>query len=234
MAVLSIDLAHRDYADIGAVVLESTDYGIEGRVLSMGLGAPEPETLADKIDGICSAKGVEVVLLDGPQGWKAENNGLVHSRRCERELNTPGKTGLPQSAKPRTYLGFISFAIATFDALHKRGWRRLDSKESRPSGRILIETFPFSAWRSVGIRPLPSKRRARPRDIEAGLRQLRATFGITVDAEPNHDQLQAIVSGLAGLALCNGDFTTCRFAGEPPRIEGDICREGWIVNRIAG
>jgi hypothetical protein len=37
--------------------------------------------------------GAAALLIDGPEAWKDPDNGLQHSRVCERELNTPAKTG---------------------------------------------------------------------------------------------------------------------------------------------
>ena len=69
-----------------------------------------------------------------------------------------GKTGLPGHSKPSSYLGFISFAIDLFDALAELGWPRLPDKSALSStSRFAIESFPTSAWRTLGLKPLPGK-----------------------------------------------------------------------------
>jgi hypothetical protein len=47
---------------------------------------------------------------------------------------------------------------------------------------------------------------------------------------PTHDQLQAIVSGLAGLGVSAGDARRFTMAGASPFLVEGICREGFIVN----
>jgi hypothetical protein len=49
---------------------------------------------------------------------------------------------------------------------------------------------------------------------------------------PTHDQLQAIVSGLAGLAIESNRWSDCAVEGVPPVFEGGHWREGYIVNPI--
>jgi hypothetical protein len=62
-----------------------------------------------------------------------------------------------------------------------------------------------------------------------GLQQL---LPLRLPQSPTHDQLQAIVSGLAGLAIENGDWDLCEIAGVPPIVEDGVWREGFIVSRI--
>jgi hypothetical protein len=81
------------------------------------------------------------MAIDGPQSWKAEENGLVHSRICDRLLNAPAKVGLPGQGKPRTYVPFIAFSIAVFGALVELGWQRLLEVQSDPSLRVVAESF---------------------------------------------------------------------------------------------
>ena len=99
MTVLSVDLASRRYRDNGIALL----WGVPGRVTaqlvnpeSLGLhGEPEVEPFAGALAELAEREGVRVMLLDGPQGWRANESSLVHLRHCERETRTPGKTGLP-------------------------------------------------------------------------------------------------------------------------------------------
>jgi hypothetical protein len=58
---------------------------------------------------------------------------------------------------------------------------------------------------------------------------LRAMIPLTVNRPPNHDQLQAIVGGLPGLALEERNAAGTRIVGHPPRREDGHWREGFIV-----
>jgi len=235
MAVLSVDLAYRKYADVGAVVLERGQGLIQCELLRIPLtGAPSPDALAEYLDRFCLQEGIRLLLLDGPQGWKGKDNGLTHSRRCERELNTPAKTGEPMSVKPANYGGFVRFSIAVYDALATRGWQRLSRVRSSlgPTRRVLIEAFPLSAWRSLRIAPLPAKARTRPAELASRLAALQELFPLRLSGAPTHDQLQAVVSGLAGLPLERNEWEACAVAGVPPVAEEGYWREGFIVNPV--
>ena len=233
MTVLSVDLAHKSYSDVGAVVLDQGQGGIHCELLPVSLnGTPSPATLADHLDGFCRQRAIRLLLLDGPQGWKSKDNGLKHSRLCERELNTPAKTGDPTSVKPANYGAFVRFSIALYDALETRGWERLSKfgVALGPACRVLIESFPLSAWRSLGIAPLPAKRKARFEHLRNRLDALKELFPLRLSAAPTHDQLQALVSGLAGLAVGRDEWDACAVAGVPPVVEEQYWREGFIVN----
>jgi hypothetical protein len=54
-----------------------------------------------------------------------------------------------------------------------------------------------------------------------------------VNHPPNHDQLQAIVGGLPGLALEARNYEGARIVGTPPRREDGQWREGFIVLPVA-
>ena len=66
---------------------------------------------------------------------------------------------------------------------------------------MLVESYPHAAWKSLGLKPLPAKRRARVSDLAEAYGALRAVVPFTTNRPPNHDQLQAIVGGLPGLAV---------------------------------
>jgi hypothetical protein len=170
-------------------------------------------------------------MLDGPQAWKAADNGLQHARVSERQLNTACKTGLPGRVKPITYRAFAEFCLDVYDALCRRGWRRLDTHEQPGHGldRVLVESYPCAAWKSLGLVPLPSKRRARVSDLAAAFAALNTLIPLTVNRPPNHDQLQAIIGGLPGLALAERKPDDFRLVGAPPRREAGHWREGFIV-----
>lgn len=235
MAVLSADLAHKRYADIGAVLLEQREDRIRCDLLCIPLtGKPSSEPLAKFLNDKCAGAGIRILLLDGPQGWKAQDNGLVHSRCCERELNTPAKTGLPGSVKPKSYCDFVVFSIAVFDALARLGWERFRWIPSvlGSTGRVVIESYPRSAWKALGIVPLPAKKRAKAADIDRCHSDLKALVPLDMSGRPNHDQLQAIVAGIAGLAFERNDWDGVCAAGIVPSLEDQHWREGFILNPV--
>jgi hypothetical protein len=187
--------------------------------------------LAGLLNHLCAVRGIRVMMLDGPQAWKSRSNGLAHSRVSERQLNTAAKTGLPGMVKPVTYRAFAEFCLDVYDALCRRGWRRLETlaRPGSPPDRVLVESYPHAAWKSLGLKPLPSKRRARVSDLAEAYGALRALIPLTTDRPPNHDQLQAIVGGLPGLALEESNAAGARIVGNPPRREDGHWREGFIV-----
>lgn len=170
---------------------------------------------------------IRMLLLDGPQAWKSRSNGLEHSRVSERQLNTAAKTGLPGMVKPVTYRPFAEFCVDVYDALCRRGWRRLATREQPGSAqdqnqeRVLIESYPFAAWKSLGLKPLPSKRRSKVSDLAEAYGALRALIPFTTNRLPNHDQLQAIVGGLPGLALGERNTAGARIVGNPRSARRD-------------
>jgi hypothetical protein len=262
MAVLSVDLAYRRWRDLGLVVLErarpsatasaqadpvasATDgaVGTEAvknpircEIISMDEpGTVDANILAGRLNHLCGVRGIRVIMLDGPQAWKSVNNGLEHARVSERRLNTAAKTGLPGMVKPVTYRAFAEFCVDVYDGLCRRGWRRLETHEQprSPGERVLVESYPHAAWRSLGLKPLPSKARAGTKEIEEALAALRTVVPIVLNCLPSHDQLQAIVAGLPGLALEENDADGARIVGFPPRREEGHWREGFIVLPVA-
>jgi len=197
----------------------------------------DAEILAGRLNHLCAVRDIRVLVLDGPQAWKSRANGLEHARVSERQLNTAAKTGLPGLVKPLTYRSFAEFCMDVYDALCRRGWRRLDtqnqpaqpSESTFPPSRILVESYPHAAWKSLGLKPLPSKRRARVSDLAEAYRALRSIVPFTTNRPPNHDQLQAIVGGLPGLALEENNPAALRIVGNPPQREEGHWREGFIV-----
>jgi hypothetical protein len=194
-------------------------------------GPVDANVLAGFLNHIATVRGIQVMMLDGPQAWKSRDNGCEHARVSERQLNTAAKTGLPGMVKPLTYRPFAEFCLDVYDALCLRGWRRLATREQAGKGpeRVLVESYPHAAWKALGLKPLPSKRRARMSDLVEAYGALRQVIPFTTDRPPNHDQLQAIVGGLPGLALEARDMAGARFVGNPPRREEGHWREGFIV-----
>ncbi len=70
--------------------------------------------------------------------------------------------------------------------------------------RTLFESFLTSAWRSLGPRSLPAKRKTKPKDLKDRLARLLELAPSALDADPTHDELQVLVSGLAGTAYEHG------------------------------
>lgn len=194
-------------------------------------GPVDANILAGRLNHLCGVRGIRVILLDGPQAWKSRHNGLEHARVSERQLNTAAKTGLPGVVKPITYRAFAEFCVDVYDALCRRGWRRLDTlaQPASPQDRVLVESYPHAAWKSLGLKPLPSKRRARVSDLAAAYHALNTLIPIATTRPPNHDQLQAIVGGLPGLAIEERNTAGARIVGNPPRREEGHWREGFIV-----
>ena len=259
MAVLSVDLATRRWSDLGVVLLERAQ-SVHGNDISRELalkplfnpskgdetaacpitceiipwndaGPVDADILAGRLNHLCGVRGVRTLMLDGPQAWKSHSNGLEHARVSERQLNTPAKTGLPGIVKPLTYRPFAEFCMDVYDALCRRGWRRLDTLDQpgSPVERVLVEIYPYAAWKSLGLKPLPAKRRAKVSDLAEAFGALRSMIPFTVNRPPNHDQLQAIVGGIAGLALEERNTGGARIVGNPPRREEGHWREGFIV-----
>jgi len=261
MAVLSVDLAYRRWSDLGVVVLSRAssrvpaspivceiltfdppgvdaagDRGSRGQVFVRGVSdrAPiDPEILAGRLNHLCAVRDIRILMLDGPQAWKSGSNGLAHARVSERQLNTAAKTGLPGMVKPLTHRSFAEFCMDVYDALCRRGWRRLHTRPqphaTEPQERVLVESYPHAAWKSLGLKPLPAKRRARVSDLAEAYGALRSVIPFTTNRPPNHDQLQAIVAGLPGLALEEHNPSGLHIVGRPPRRELGHWREGFIV-----
>jgi hypothetical protein len=232
--VVSADLAYRTYRDTGIAVLESSEAAIDCAFVdaaSTGLsGEPLPDLLADFLANLCTEVGATVLLLDGPQAWKDPGNGLEHARLCERMLHTPAKTGIPGVVKPGNYLPFVAFAIAVFNALEARGWPRYAGKSCLDGQLVAVESFPMSAWRHLGIPILPAKARSRPDDLTSRVQALRARLPLHLASTPNHDELQALVAGLAGVGLIGSSWIGAYSSGVAPyELEG-VWREGFIVN----
>jgi hypothetical protein len=288
VAVLSVDLAHRRWSDLGIVVLDRARPADSARltpsgpeVLSQPAQGPadplpeppieceilawdgldldpeheisaevaakarrvDPNILAGRLNHLCNVRCIHVIVLDGPQAWKSRHNGLLYARASERQLNTAAKTGLPGLVKPVSMRAHAEFCLDVYEALSRRGWKRLDTtgNPGTKSGfgpesgldRVIVEGNPNAAWKSLGIKPLPSKRNSKLIDLAECYGALRALIPIACNRPPNHDQLQAIVSGLPGLALEEHNTAGARIVGTAPRREEGHWREGYIVLPVA-
>lgn len=216
MPTLSVDLAFKDYRDIGVVTLARLDGRIKASAVPLttrGLhGRPSAGGLADALVTLANEISATWIFIDGPQGWKAP---------------TPGSDA-----------GLITFAIELFDALDNRGWPRLATPAVPPlRHRCAVESFPTSAWRALGLVPLPGKAATAPEMVLARLQSLRAIFPLDVENYLSHDDLQALVAGLAGVALDDGNAAGVSITGAPPKRVTGTWREGFIVNptrKVAG
>ena len=213
---------------VECTILPSSADGLED-------GPVDAEILAGRLNHLCAVNDIRMLMLDGPQAWKSEKNENEYARLSERALNTVSKTGLPGLVKPATYRTFSEFCIDVYDALARRGWQRLNSSTQaiEPRQRVLVESYPNAAWKSLGITPLPSKRRSHLSDLARAYAELGRIVPFTTNRPPNHDQLQAIVGGLPGLALEERNNSAVKIVGAPPRREQGHWREGFIVLPVA-
>jgi hypothetical protein len=169
MSVRSVDLACRSWSDLGVVLREQksspTGLRMAREIIRWQNPAPPPVVveLALRLNTLCQERGAGVLMLDGPQAWKSEDNGQEFCRVSERELNTSAKTGLPGTVLPGTYERFVGYCLALYDALGRLGWQRLATREQpgEMPRRILVESYPHAALKPLGISPLPAKRKCR-------------------------------------------------------------------------
>jgi hypothetical protein len=235
--VLSIDLACSCVRNLGICLLEED----HGRVVACNflqpsqVGVTDPpiaSLFANAIYTFCVHESIGVAMLDGPQAWKDPRSGLVHSRLCERMLNAPAKTGILGQVKPANYTRFVEFSIAIFASLVERGAILATNPEVVPvlDRLLVLESLPLAAWRKLKIAPLPAKAKATVIDREEKFRELARRFGLDLGLRPSHDELQALVSGLAGVAISGRNPDGYLAEGSAPfQIEGSWV-EGFIVN----
>lgn len=237
--VLGIDLATRQYADIGIALLTSHASQVQASQVDVQLIRPgeqfrDPPTVVDLVQFIARLNQrtpLHIVAVDGPQGWQDPRNGLTHARVCERCLNTQAKMGAPGSVKPGPSLRFAQFSVDLFDALAGVGWPRYNhAHEELPTTPVAIEVYPTAGWRALGLRPLPSKATVQHDELARWLGQLQVSFRLALAEIPTHDELQAMIAGLVGLALASGDHTQVEPCGLPPQLVDGHWREGPIVN----
>jgi hypothetical protein len=232
--VLSVDLARKRYTDNGIALLAGRQTEVQIIKPSvLGLeDPPTPDGFAAALTDFSARHSISLLLIDGPQGWRYPRSQVQHMRLCERVLNTPGKTGDPGTAKPNTYLPFIQFSIDLFNNLRQRhGWDLLHEGWHHRTGiRWIVETFPSSAWITIGLPRLPSKPKSTPELLEAGIEALRLVTGFQIPSSLTHDELQAIVSLPAGRAIADRDPDRVILAGTDPIVAAEnIVLEGYIA-----
>lgn len=237
--ILSVDLAYKSYDDFGFCLLgESAGKVVDLQYLyykAIGLGGiPQAGAFAQSVLNFCLNQGVSILMLDGPQGWKDPDNGLLHQRVCEKHLNTQAKTGTEGKVKPANFKSFVLFAIDVFSTLYKSSQVSLvvEPRIRVPAkGILLVETYPYSAWQNLNIRPLPGKKKCTPEQIAQNAEALKRRFDLPKTKSPTHDELSALVGGLAGVAMATGNVFGYVVSGVPPKLvsEGHLV-EGYIVN----
>jgi hypothetical protein len=237
--VLSIDLASKNYGDFGFAYLsegsQSPEF-IHANQLDLQ-GKPLPGDCAFRLDEYSRQKEISVLILDGPQGWKSPNSGVDHMRLCERVLNTPAKTGVIGMVKPSPALRFVAFSISLFHSLRVDfGWQLLTEDWFRDGAeRWIVEGFPTSAWKTLGLDSLPAKSKTKQQAINRWTRELQLVTGLNLPDSPSHDQLQAAAMLPAARAIVHKRPDQVILSGMDPIItrNSDVL-EGWIANpRIA-
>jgi len=228
--ILSVDLASRRVQDNGIAWLSPDGDRARVEIIPPAAlelrGVPDAERFAEAFADFAQREGVRLMMLDGPQGWRADESDFEHMRLCERETRTPGKTGLPGIVKPATWTRMATFSIALFDALDARGWPRFT--RNWKGERAAIETFPTHAWRQIGYPPLPGK--GAQMDISHWRGYLAEASIRSLPAGISHDELQAVVGGLAGLSLVATGVQGCDLRGTDPVRQRGSWREGFIVS----
>jgi hypothetical protein len=233
--VLSVDLAAKKYEDNGLAFISyrgrkpkfptPSDLQLEGK--------PTTWDFAEALDSFCRSQNVRVLMIDGPQGWKSPKTKVAHMRICERVLNTPAKTGLIGSVKPANYLRYITFSINLFHILRvDYGWSLLSEDWlDHPKKRWIVEAFPSSSWRTLGLGKLPGKSNIKPKQLKIWRDDLTMMTGYLLPEKLTHDQLQAAVVLPAGQALVQKKPNRIILSGLDPIVKrsGDVL-EGWIVN----
>jgi hypothetical protein len=217
--VLGVDLACRSWDDNGSAVLEFDADGWRAcrvRVARWPSGPVTAGAMADVLDEYAREAGIAAVCLDGPQGWREPGIGPADRLGCGRwaeyEVSAQGKAGEYGRTYPRRQARWIRFCIDVFDRLLARDRVRLanDPDATRlplpDGGYYLLEVFPTSIWRASGLAPLPGKRRTTLGRLRDGQVWLAARYGMPAGFIPDgsHDDLQAVVSTLPGIALFGG------------------------------
>lgn len=239
--ILCIDLAYKSYADFGFCLLEESDGKVKDiQYLSyqaIGLHeVPKPDVFAWKVLDFGQYVGASILMLDGPQGWKDPDNGLPCQRICEKHWNTQAKTGTKDNVKPANFRPFVLFSTEVFRLLAQSSVTSLVTEstiEMPLRGILLVETYPYSAWKTLKIGPLPGKRNPSCDSAKIGsiAKTLEQSLHLPSVGKPSHDELSALVAGLAGVAIAAKNESGYIALGTAPKWtpEGHLL-EGYIVN----
>lgn len=233
--VLAVDLASRKYKDVGIALLRAD--AVEVKFLKaedLGLsGEPLASDMAPALNRFCCDQDVTVLILDGPQGWKSPHTGINHMRIAERVLNTPAKTGVIGHVKPGSALRYVAFSISLFHGLRVNfGWSLLISNwQTAKRERWVVEGFPTSAWKTLGLSSLPAKSRTQREELIHWAKEYEIVSGYHIGSTFTHDGLQAAVLLPAAMAIQSQNVNGVVLSGMNPRYTraGDVL-EGWIVN----
>ena len=258
-AVLGVDLASARWTFNGSALLqfhaESRAFTgvVPGAITWPAADTPlTPQALAEVVHVFARREHVRAVALDGPHAWRnpltpADVPGV--GRRCEYLCRTQGKTGVYPITYPGTQFAWINFCIEVFDALLAQpgvrmadvleaglpptgdatGGPRAGDARAVGDGYVVLECFPTSIWRASGLPPLPAKVK-RP-DVQAYYEALAAAYALPPVQVTSHDDLQAVVAALAGVAALGGPVQAlprgeaCWMAEHPDgprRVEGFI------------
>ena len=238
-SILSVDLAYKSYEDFGFCLLEESDSKVLNvkfpscMILSLS-GIPRADVFVHNVLNFCLHKTISIIMLDGPQGWKDPENGLLHQRICEKILNTQAKTGTKGIVKPANFTSFVSFAVDISRLFNNTGQVSLvmEPEIELPADKILlVETYPYSAWRSLNIQHLHGKKKCSTKQVLLNYEVLRKRFSLPRDSSPSHDELSALVAGLAGVAIAASNKSGYIASGIPPELApGGYLMEGYIVN----
>lgn len=217
--VLGVDLG-MSWASNGSALLSFAPGAAHAwRACSLNVLAPQSQpptaaSLASAIDTLARERGVHAASLDGPQGWRDPNAGARAGvgRCCEYAAGTPGKTGPYGVSYPKTWINWIRLSIGVFDRLRERPHVHVCNDgddcplELLPPGHYyLLECFPTSTWRSLGLQALPGHRRAGPTVVRQFAERLRDLLNLPATvATDQHDHLQAVVAALPAAAVLGG------------------------------
>ena len=238
-AVLGIDLACKDWSDIGSALVGFDRHRFTEAMpgaITWPAADLTPSAAADAIDAFARARGVAAISIDGPQGWRdpaapARRKGV--GRACEYATRTPGKTGTHGVAYPSTFLRWIQFSIDVFaDLLARPDVALLNDPGGDPAvcqtGYWLLECFPTSTWRTSGLTALPGHGKAPADVVEEYARRLVQVYALPSSAiTRNHDHLQAIVATLPAVGSFGGP-ALAQASGEPARSVDGVLVEGLI------
>ncbi|GAB4270754.1 MAG: hypothetical protein Kow00111_24050 [Thermincola ferriacetica] len=111
--------------------------------------------------------------------------------------------------------------------VQRHGFRLFSKNNVDTEEFTVVETYPFSAWRSLNFPGLPGKNKAFSEVIQGFFNLLKDRFNLP-DLQPSHDELQALVAGLAGISLITNNKYIAH--GVEPVVTDKYIYEGYIVN----